>query len=83
MIKMSMNFNSKDLEKELKKQVCKAAEQEFKKNPARFLDDKVGEVFDGTCPICGVAKVVILKGGKGMCKKCGETMTIGVDFKLR
>ena len=83
MVKMSMNFNPKDLEKELERRARQAVEQEVKKNPSRFLDDKAGEVFAGACPTCGKAEVKILKGGKGVCQKCGKTMTISADLNWR
>lgn len=83
MVKMSMNCNPKELEKELEKRARQAVEQEFKKNPSQFLDDKAGVIFEGTCPTCGKTELKILMGGKGVCRKCGKTMTISAELKWR
>ncbi len=67
------NFNSKDLEKQIKKQI--------EKNPSAVLKQNVGKTLDATCPKCGEKGIKVINSGDGECLHCKAHIKIELDVK--
>lgn len=68
---------------EIVEDILKTVETTLKSHPEEVLDDHVGETVAAVCPACGNAEVVILRGGKARCPKCGHTDKVNLKVNWR
>lgn len=67
------NLDSKKFMKELERDLKKSVEADLKKHPEKVLDDHIGDTIDAECPSCNNSEMIIIRGGRARCPKCGHT----------
>ena len=72
-VSIKFNFNSKDLEKQIKKQI--------EKNPDIVMKQNAGKIFDATCPKCGHKGLKATSSGDAECPNCNARIKVNLNVK--
>ncbi|MBC8589661.1 hypothetical protein [Wansuia hejianensis] len=69
----NFSFNSRDLEKQIKKQI--------ENNLGAVLKQNIGKTIDAACPKCGKSGIKVTDSSDGECLHCKALIRIELDVK--